>query len=349
MRMSRKHITIYDIAREAEVSPATVSRILNGSNRVKEENRRRVNELIEKYNFRPNAMARALSDTRSRLIGMVFADTNNPYYSSVSTACVNEAYKRGYSVMMYNTLSRGEAESAAVARLREQRAEAIIIFGGRVDLTCQDEEFVSLIDSTLDTMPVVFASKSQNPRVHGVAVDHERSMELAMEYLLQLGHRNIGFVYTGERNYGTKEKLDRFRHIMAENGLPIHEEWMISVQNYDCESGREGIEKLMQQQHRPTALLGLNDMIAAGVLQGLLAHGVRVPEEISLIGFDDTFITAITSPQLTAIHYDYDEYARMLMDTAIGAIEGREMPWNQMVECRLLQRKSCAAPKMKNG
>lgn len=342
--MNRKHVTIYDIAREAEVSPATVSRILNGSSKVKEENRRRVNELIEKYNFRPNAMARALSDTRSRLIGMVLADTNNPYYSSVFTACVNEAYKRGYAVMMYNTLSRAEVEDAAIERLREQRADAVIISGGRVDLTEQDEQFTAMIESTLATTPVVVASKSQNRRVYGVAVDHERSMKLAMEYLLQLGHREIGFIYTGAQFYGTREKLERFRQIMAQAGLTVREDWLISIKDYDCESGREGIEKLMQLPERPTALLGLNDMIAAGMLQGLLAHGVRVPEDVSLIGFDDTFLTGITSPQLTAIHYDYNEYARMLVDAAVGAIEGREVPWNQMVECRLLQRKSCAAP-----
>lgn len=342
--MSRKHITIYDIAREAEVSPATVSRILNGSSRVKEENRQRVNALIEKYNFRPNAMARALSDTRSKLIGMVLADANNPYYSSLFSACVNEAYRRGYAVMMFNTLSRPELEDAALERLREQRADAVIVSGGRVDLTVQDPDFAAMLNTTAENMHIVLASRSQYPKVHGIEVAHAQSVDLAMDYLLELGHRDIGFIYTGEQFYGTAEKLERFRQRMAQAGLKVQEDWMISVQAYNCESGHEGVDRLMQLKDRPTALLGLNDMITAGVLQGLLAHGVRVPEDISLIGFDDTFITSITSPQLTAVHYDYNEYARLLMDAAIGVAEGRDVPWNQTVECRLLPRKSCAKP-----
>lgn len=342
--MSRKHITIYDIAREAEVSPATVSRILNGSSRVKEENRRRVNALIEKYNFRPNAMARALSDTRSKLIGMVLADANNPYYSSLFSACVNEAYRRGYAVMMFNTLSRPEMEDAALERLREQRADAVIISGGRVDLTVEDEGFAASLHTAAENMNVVLASRSRYPKVHGIEVAHASSVDLAMDYLLGLGHRDIGFIYTGEQFYGTAEKLERFRERMAQAGLKVNEQWMISVGEYNCESGHEGVDRLMQLPERPTALLGLNDMITAGALQGLLDHGVRVPEEISLMGFDDTFITSITSPQLTAIHYDYAEYARMLVDAATGPIEEREIPWNQTLECRLLKRRSCCEP-----
>lgn len=342
--MSRKHITIYDIAREAEVSPATVSRILNGSSRVKEENRQRVNALIEKYNFRPNAMARALSDTRSKLIGMVLADANNPYYSSLFSACVNEAYRRGYAVMMFNTLSRPELEDAALERLREQRADAVIVSGGRVDLTVEDPGFASMLDTTAENMHIVLASRSKHPKIHGIEVAHAQSVDLAMDYLLELGHRDIGFIYTGKQFYGTAEKLERFRQRMAQAGLEVQEQWMIDVQAYNCESGHEGVDRLMQLKDRPTALLGLNDMITAGVLQGLLEHGVRVPEDISLIGFDDTFITSITSPQLTAVHYDYDEYARLLLDAAEGVAEGRDVPWNQTLKCRLLPRKSCAKP-----
>lgn len=116
---NRKNITIYDIAKEAGVSPATVSRILTGSTSVRQEKRDRVNKLIEKYNFSPNAMARALSETRTKVIGMVMADTSNPYYNSVFAACGNEAYQRGYVTMLFNTYSRAEMEVSALTKLRE--------------------------------------------------------------------------------------------------------------------------------------------------------------------------------------------------------------------------------------
>lgn len=342
--MNRKHITIYDIAREAEVSPATVSRILTGSGTVREEKRIRVREIIEKYHYQPNAMARALTDTQTRVIGMMLADVSNPYYNSLFTACVNAAYQRGYATMMFNTLSRAELEDAAMARLREQRADAVIISGGRVDLTQQDPAFVQMVDASLKTMPLVLASRSCDERVYGVEVDHKRSMDLAMEYLLGLGHTRIGFVYTGPQFYGTAEKLERFHKCMSEAGLEVRPEWMLEVPWYDADSGTDGVKRLMELRQRPTALLGLNDVITVGVLKGLLALGVRVPQEISVIGFDDTFLTNVMTPRLTAIGYDYDLYASMLMDAAIAAIEGRAVPQNQTVPPSLFVKESCAPP-----
>lgn len=339
---TRKHITIYDIAREAQVSPATVSRILNGSGTVREEKRLRVQALIEKYNFQPNAMARALTDAQTRVIGMMLADVNNPYYNSLFTACVNAAYQRGYATMMFNTLSRAELEDAAMARLREQRADAMIIMGGRIDLEEPDPAFERQLDMTLETMPIISASRSRRASICGVAVDHPGSVDVAMDYLLELGHKEIGFVYTGAQFYGTQQKVERFRERMAQAGLTVSEKWMIPVAHYDSPSGREGIEKLMQLDHRPTALLGLNDVIAVGMLQGLLSHGVRVPQEISLIGFDDTFLTNVMTPQLTAVGYDYDEYAAMLMDTLTAVIDGRETVQNRLVTPKLFEKQSCA-------
>lgn len=339
---TRKHITIYDIAREAQVSPATVSRILNGSGTVREEKRRRVQELIDKYSFHPNAMARALSDAHTRVIGMMLADVGNPYYNSLFTACVNAAYRRGYATMMFNTLSRAELEDAAMARLREQRADAMIVIGGRIDLEQPDPAFEHQLDLTLETMPVVSASRSLRRSVCGVAVDHPGSMDVAMDYLLGLGHTEIGFVYTGAQFYGTQEKLACFRRRMAQAGLPVHEEWLIPVANYDSASGQEGIRKLMTLSRRPTALLGLNDVIAVGMLQGLLSKEVRVPQEISLIGFDDTFLTNVMTPQLTAVGYDYNEYADMLLDAVVASIEGREIEHNRLVKPRLFEKQSCA-------
>ena len=145
--MGRNKVTIYDIAREAGVSPATVSRILKGSATVSEEKVGRVSELIRKYNFHPSAVARALSQTRTRMIGMVMADTGNPYYSSVYSACCDEAYKRGYIPMLLSTQSRPEMEVSALTKLAEQRVDAIVICGGRVELIEPDPVFTRLLMS----------------------------------------------------------------------------------------------------------------------------------------------------------------------------------------------------------
>ena len=137
--------------------------------------------------------------------------------------------------------------------------------------------------------------------------------------------------------------MERFHQEMALHGLPVREEWMIQVQGYDCGSGREGIERLLTLPQQPTALLGINDMVTAGMLQGLLAHGLRVPENYSLLSFDDTYITTLTAPQLTAVHYDYNQYAKMLIETAIDAMEEKKLPLNRYIAPTLTVRSSCAA------
>lgn len=338
----KKNITIYDIAREAHVSPATVSRILTGNTTVSKAKRDAVTALIDKYSFRPNAMARALTETHSHIIGMISADANNPYYNSVFTACENEAHRRGYVLMLFNTCSRPEQEEAALLKLREQRVDAIILCGGRVDLIENDPDFMRLLDNALESTPIIVGSRSPHKRVYGVGVDHERSMDLALEYLISLGHTDIGFMYTGKQFYGTQAYLTRFYRTMQRSGLRIRDEWMISVDGYDCMSGREGIKKLMRCRQLPTALLGINDMVTAGALQGLSAYGMRVPEDISLMGFDDTYITTITSPELTAVDFDYAHYGRELLDAAMCAIDGTRSPYTHLIAPSLSIKKSCA-------
>lgn len=340
--MARNRVTIYDIAREAGVSPATVSRILKGSSVVSEEKVGRVSELIQKYNFHPSAVARALSETRTKMIGMVMADTGNPYYSSIYSACCDEAYKRGYIPMLLSTQSCPEMEVSALTKLAEQRADAIILCGGRVDLIEPDQAFTRLLMSIRETTHIILGSRSHYERIYGLSVDHKASMNMAMDYLVKLGHRDIGFIYTGTQYYGTKEKLERFRGEMESYGLSVHEEWMIQVPGYDCGSGREGIERLLTLPKQPTALLGINDMVTAGMLQGLLAHGLHVPENYSLLSFDDTYITTLTAPQLTAVNYDYNQYAKMLIETAIDAMEEKSLPMNRYVVPTLTIRNSCA-------
>ena len=129
--------------------------------------------------------------------------------------------------MMFNTLSRAELEDAALVKLREYRADAAIISGGRVDLCEPDPAFTRLLENTVRTMPLVVASHSPHPRIPGVSVDHAGSMDLALDYLIGLGHREIGFIYPGAQYVGTREKLERFRLRMAQAGLPVREEWII--------------------------------------------------------------------------------------------------------------------------
>ena len=341
--MEKKNITIYDIAREAGVSPATVSRILTGATSVREEKRRRVMEVIEKHDFHPNAYARALTENRNRTIAMIVAHSDNSYYSSVFAACESEAHLRGYVTLLMDTSSTPEKEVSALNRIRELRPEAVILCGGRIDLEEQDPEFTALLKQTLGYTRIVVGAKSPLPEIPGIFVDHRASVEIGVRYLAGLGHREIGFVYSGSEYYGTVERLEVFRKVMKELGLPVQEEYMIDVSDYTVKAGLEGVEALLKLQRMPTALLGMNDLVSAGILQGLLAAGLRVPEDISVLGFDDTFVTGITTPQLTSVGYDYQAFGTALVQTALEP--QNQWPPERRIPVFLTERASCAAPK----
>ena len=189
-------------------------------------------------------------------------------------------------------------------------------------------------------MRIVVGSRSPMPGVPGVSVDHRASMDLAVRYLAGLGHREIGFIYTGLPYYGTQQRLVRFREIIEEYQLPFREEWLIHVPAYDAVSGMGGVEKLLQCKKMPTAILGMNDMVSAGILRELSHRGLRVPEDISVIGFDDTFVTGITSPRLTSVGYDYRTYGEMLVETAVEP--DREWPHDRRIPVFITERDSCA-------
>ena len=326
--MEKKSITIYDIAREAQVSPATVSRILTGVTSVREEKRKRVMEVIEKHDFHPNAYARALTENRSRSISMIVAHSDNSYYSSVFAACESEAYLRGYVTFLTDTSSRPEKEVSALNRIRELRPEAVILCGGRIDLMKPDPAFTALLRQTLGYTRIVVGSRSPMPEIPGLFVDHRASMEIAVRYLARLGHREIGFIYSGREYFGTVERLETFRKVLKELGLSLREEYLIDVSDYTV------------------AVLGMNDLVSAGILQGLMAAGLKIPQDISVLGFDDTFVTSITSPRLTSVGYDYQSFGAALVQTALEPQTG--WPLERRVPVFITERESCAAPGRRN-
>ena len=344
MDMTKKHVTIYEVAREAGVSPATVSRILTGTARVRSVKRERVLEVIRQMNFQPNAFARALSENRNRMIGIMVAHTGNSYYNSLFAACQSEAYRRGYVSMVMNTYSRPQYEESVMMRMQEMRPEAVIIAGGRVDLEVPDPAFMDLLRATRESVRLVVGSRSPMPGIPGVAVDHSMSMEKALRYLADLGHRKIGYVYAGSPYYGTMERLRTFRKVMAELGIEVREDWLVEGADYGMESGIESIRAMMSGSDRPTAVLGMNDMVSAGILQGLQGMGLRVPEDVSVMGFDDTYISGITTPKLTSVGYNYEAYASLLLDACLFEGDMEAYPENQRIPVFITERNSCAAP-----
>lgn len=335
-----KNITIYDIAREAGVSAATVSRVLTSNANVRPEKKERILKLIEKYHFKPNAMARGLSDTRSKIIGIIAADVRNPFYSQVFVACEQAARKRGYTVLLCNSLGEREQEMNQLEMLHEQRVDAVIQLGGRVDDLVSDVEYVEHVNKLLNTVPMVVTGKLEGTQCYQVRIDAMKAMDLLMEHLISLGHERIALI-GGRRNVlSTYEKMQRYKQILMKNQIPFREELVAPDGAYDDVGAYKQMNGMLEKGIVPTAVIAINDFSAAGILRSITEHGYRVPQDISLVSYDNTYITELLMPKLTSVDYDYEGFGEMLVESAVSAVEGRDVQLLRMVEPTLIVRES---------
>ena len=335
-----KSITIYDIAKEAGVSPATVSRVLTNSARVRPEKKQKIQELIEKYNFTPNAMARGLSDTRSRVIGIIAADVRNPFYSEVFVACELAARRLGYTVLLCNSLGEAGLERQQLEKLQEQRVDAVIQMGGRVDDLVSNLEYVELVNAMTERIPMVINGKLDGTQCFQVQIDARKTMDLLMEHLIGLGHREIALVGGRADVLSTFEKIQRYKQLLKQNQIPFRPELVQEAGHYNDAGAYAEMNRMLDAGIVPTAVIAINDYSAAGIARSLTEHGYRIPEDISLVSYDNTYIAEMLIPKLTSIDYDYGNLGRKLVETAIGALEGKEIPKLQMLEPTLVVRES---------
>ncbi len=344
-KTERKLITIYDIAKEAGVSAATVSRVLTNNANVRPEKKARIMKLIEKYNFTPNAMARGLADTRSKIIGVIAADVRNPFYSEVFVACEQAARKWGYTVLLYNSLGEMETEKMLLGKLHEQRVDAVIQIGGRVDDLVSNLEYVEFVNALPGAIPMVVTGKLEGVQCYQVQIDAMKTMDLLMEHLIGLGHRDIALVGGRENVLSTFEKIQRYKQLLKENQIDFRKELVRPTDNYNDTGAYIQMNQMLEEGNVPTAVIAINDYSAAGISRSIQEHGYRIPEDISLVSYDNTRITEMLIPRLTSIDYDYENFGNKLVETAIGAVEGKEVPKLQMVMPALVVRESSGPPR----
>ena len=335
-----KSITIYDIAKEAGVSASTVSRVLTNSANVRSEKKEKVLALIEKYNFKPNVLARGLADTKTRTIGVLAADVRNPYYASLFVACENAARDKDYTVVLCNSLGETEKEVDLLGKLQEQKVDAIIQLGGRGDDLASNIEYVELINQIMAKTPVVVTGKLDGTRCHVVRIDAMKAMEILMEHLLGLGHKKIALIGGRKDVLSTFEKHQKYKQILKENMIEFDPELIAEDGGYNFETGYEQMNKMLDKGVRPTAVVAINDFSAMGVMRSINEHGLRIPQDISVVSYDNTYMAEMAMPKLTSIDYNYEEYGRKLIDTTTAMIEGRKAGQLRMVTPTLVVRES---------
>lgn len=339
-----KTITIYDIAREAGVSAATVSRVLTNNASVRPEKKEKVRRLIEKYHFMPNAMARGLSDTRSKVIGIIAADVRNCYYADLFVACEMAAQDAGLTVLLCNSLGETAQERRQFEMLYEQRVCAIIQLGGRTDDLVSDAGYVEMVNRMPGSIPVVVTGKLDGTMCYQVQVDAMKALDLLMEHLIDLGHKRIALVGGRQNVLGTYEKLLRYKQVLKNYHLDFNEEY-VKYGNYDYQTGYSGMNELFSCKKVPTAVIAINDYAAAGAMRSITEHGCRIPEDISVASYDNTELSELFSPKLTSVDYRYKKFGKKLVETAVAAANGEAVPRIQVITPRLVVRESTAERK----
>ena len=321
-------VTIDDIAKEARVSTATVSRVINGSKAVSPELTKRVLEVIERNRFKPNSFARGLATDKSSIIGVIVADISNPVISTTIKGINQVAQQKGYTVMVCESDGFGDKEQMLLERLEEQKASGVILAGMNVDhnrvqqMLCMDFPIVMVTQQSSDGRITI------NTVIH----DNINAIRDAVTFLHTSGHRRIGFICGPENDYSSGiKRLEGFRTSMKELQLEVPESY-IMFGDFTYESGRECIRRIFEENAiMPTAVLACSDLMAAGAVSGAAGLGISVPGDLSIMGFDDTDLARYLNPALSTVRIPYFEEGVKAAEELFSLIESGEKATGKLI------------------
>ncbi len=319
--------TLLDVAHRAGVSASTVSRILNGTAKVAEDKRQKVLEAIQALNFTPNQMAQHLKSGNSMTIGIVVQDISSPFFDEALRG-VDEGLKgTGYTSVIVSGHWNAEEEEERIRLLLARKVDGIILLSGRLS----DEAVLRYASRR----PIVSTGRNlQTRNAIGFKIDNEYGAFLAVHHLIQLGHRRIAFVTGPADHADAADRLKGYVRALTEAHIEIDQN-LIAAGNFHEVSGLSAVGDLLAKGQPFTAIFAANDLSAYGVRLGLYRKGIRVPEDISLVGFDDLPGSSYTAPPLTTIRQPIYEMGRIAIHCLLSLIEGkqvqREVPPVQLV------------------
>lgn len=345
----KKAATLNDIAVTIGVAPMTVSRVVNGKGYVSEETRALVLKAVAEMNYRPNGLARNLKRQRTETVGLVLGDISNPYSTEVANAVRDALAARGFNLFICISEHSAKEDIAAFDSLVDHNVDGIIV------ATRSNKEGDERLKSIADrSIPVVVVGRDfHHELVDSISANNFRGGFEATQHLIDLGHKRIAFIGATFNSRGSLKRLQGYLAALTEHGLPIDErlitgrrETISDVPGYSTEKiGYEGTKRLLSLPKRPTAIFARNDFTAVGAMTAIKEAGLSVPEDIAIVGFDDTPLAVHTVPQLTTVRQPMrlqGQLAAELLLRRIGAEEpvGTE---NRILECELIVRQSTVA------
>ncbi len=332
--------TITDVAELANVSIATVSRVINRTAYVSPELEARVLKAIEQLSYRPNVLARHLRRNESPSIGILIPDAKNPFFAEMAKGAQDICFGNGYIAVLCDTDEQPATALGHLELLFQQRASGFIVVSpGQITPHLQeilDEGYrIVLVDRGIAAL-----------ETDSVVSDNYGGGRLAVEHLIELGHRRIAFVVSNLEHETIQGRWAGAKDAMEAAGLEIDPDLVYTEGNELPDTGYEGAERILSQRHPPTAIFAFNDMMAFGVLRYAHTRGIAVPEQLSVIGFDDMIMASYFTPSLTTIRQPKYELGQEAARILLRRVSGDESPITRLtLPTRLIVRESTVPPK----
>lgn len=330
-------VTIRDIARAAGVSKAAVSYVINGKPGVGEETRRKILRIMEEMKFHPNAMARGLAGRSTGMLGLVIPDITDMFYASIIRGVEAKANDFGYTLTLCTTHGRREKEESVVDVFTSGRVDGVILMTYYLD----GEYFNELKGRGIPF--VTIDNPPPDESIYSIMVDNEEAGYRATDYLARLGHRRIAFIHGPEDSVSSGKRFRGYLRALEDHGIPFCEGF-VGRGDFLKAGGYTAAKALLALDTRPTAVFAANDQMAIGALGAASDWGMRVPEDVSIIGVDDIEAAALVKPPLTTLRQPTYEMGSMAVEILLSLIRGEEPePRRISLHAELVVRGSCAA------
>ena len=319
--MSRRIATISDVAKKTGVSIKTISRVINNSPEVAEDTRKKVLKIIKTLNYRPNALARGLMTKRTKVLGVIVSDISNPYIPELVRGIADSASERGFDIILSNTDGNREKEIGCLDVLLGRRVDGLIF----TSVSLKSKEVANLQD---EGFPLILVNRLiYGINTNYVIVDSKVGARLAVEHLINLGHKRIGHIAGPEDISASIERLEGYSETLKAHNIDVDKE-LIKVSNFKQEGGYNSCKELLSIKERPSAIFSANDLMALGAMKYISEIGLRIPDDISIVGFDDINFASLPGIELTTIIVPKYEMgytsAKILIDEIKGNRKGVE-------------------------
>ncbi|MGF7142761.1 DNA-binding LacI/PurR family transcriptional regulator [Anaerotaenia torta] len=320
-----KNITIYDIAREAGVSSATVSRAISGKGYVSEINKEKIKELVQKYNFIPNTFAQNLQSGFTKSIGYIVPHIGNMYFANVYYEFEKWASRHGYVTILLNSKGDYELESKLLGAVKEKRVDGIVMMGGRMDEINLSDHYIREVEEITKSIPFVSCgAQAGRFGCRGIYTDDEKGMEELLHFLKNCGYKRICLVGGGDQYYPSWLKKKSAYETGEKLGLEVSVRWLTGNDVFSYSAGYDSMKILLGEGRLPEVICGINDYVALGVINCALGAGLRVPDDIAVTGFDDVSITTMTPVHITTVSPRYEYYGKKVFNSLHKLIQNKD-------------------------